>query len=334
MTFRLRHPVAGKVLITGTSGFIGSNLRDALLAGGAEVVSLLRPVSPPSSKGRSIGVAYEDLAGLTRVMADEKPDYVFHVAGATKGVSYDDFRRANVVPTANLAEALATAHPGVKRYLFVSSLTAWGPSNDGPPKRESDPPQPVEHYGRSKLEAERALEKYRDRIPWTIVRPAAVYGPAEVDMFTLFKSAKMGINLFFGNRDKRMSAVYVDDLLDAMVEAVQSAQTLHRGYFISDGIPYTWHDFQKHVIAAVGRRAFHLNLPAFVVPVAGLAGELLTAVDRKPRLLNRQKAQMDAQSAWLCSIEAAQRDFGFAPRVAVDEGTRRAYSWYVANGWL
>jgi nucleoside-diphosphate-sugar epimerase len=332
MTFQLEQAIRGKVLVTGASGFIGSNLRDALLRGGADVISLLRPVSPPSSKGRSAGVAYEDLAGLTRLMAEEKPDYVFHVAGATKGVRYEDFRSANVVPTRNLAAALTQAHPSVKRFLFVSSLTAWGPSNEGPPLRESDEPRPVEHYGRSKLEAERALAEFT--IPWTIVRPSAVYGPAEVDMFNLFKAAKSGINLYFGNRDKRMSAVYVDDLLDAMVNAAQSDATLGKGYFISDGVPYTWDRVQKQIVAAVGRRTLQVNLPSFFVGAAGLAGELLTAVDRKPRLLNRQKATMDAQQAWLCSIESAQRDFGYRAKVSLEEGTRRAYAWYVEHGWL
>lgn len=324
----------GKVVITGASGFIGSHLRDALLARGADVLTLVRAASPGSKRVRSIAVDYRDLDGLTHVMTREQPDYVFHVAGSTKGVSYDDYRLGNVVPTHHLIEALARAHPGVKRFVHVSSLTAYGPSNLGPPKRESDPREPVEHYGRSKLEAEQAVESYGDRVPWTIVRPAAVYGPAEVDMFTLFKAAKLGINLFYGNREKRASAVYVDDLLDALLAAAQSERTRSRGYFICDGVPYTWGDIQGHIAAAVGKRALELSLPSFVVPIAGFAGELLTAVDKKPRLLNRQKAMLDAQFAWLCTHEAAREDFGYAPRVSMAEGTRRAYEWYVANGWL
>jgi nucleoside-diphosphate-sugar epimerase len=321
-------------VITGASGFIGGHLRDALLAGGADVLSLLRGSSPPSTKGRSVAVDYADQAALSRIVRDEKPDYVFHVAGATKGVTYDDFRLANVVPTLGLLEALATEHPEVKRFVFVSSLTAYGPSNLGPPKKECDARQPVEHYGRSKLEAEQAVESYGDRLPWTIVRPSAVYGPAEVDLFNLFRAAKSGVNLFFGNSDKRISAVYVDDLIEAIVDAAQSPRTRGRGYFISDGVSYTWGEFQKHIIAAVGRRTLRVNLPSFLVPVAGFAGELLTAVDRKPRLLNRQKALLDAQHAWLCTPDAAREDFGFSPRVTMAEGTRRAYQWYVENKWL
>jgi nucleoside-diphosphate-sugar epimerase len=330
-------PVAspfGKVFVTGASGFIGSHLRDALLARGADVVSLVRAVSPTATKGRSIAIDYRDLEGLTNIVASEQPDYVFHVAGSTKGVTYDDFRLGNVVPTQHLMEAVARAHPSVKRFVHVSSLTAYGPSNLGPPKRESDPREPVEFYGRSKLEAERVVESYGDRVAWTIIRPSAVYGPAEVDMFALFKAAKLGINLFYGNRAKRASAVYVDDLVDALLVSAQSENTRSRGYFICDGVPYTWGEIQGHIAAAVGKRAFELSLPSFLVPMAGVAGELLTAVDKKPRLLNRQKAMLDAQAAWLCTHEAAREDFGYRPRVTMAEGTRRAYAWYVQNRWL
>jgi len=327
-------PIHGKVLVTGTSGFIGGHLRDALLAGGADVVSLVRAVSPSASKGRALAVDYEDLAALTRMMERERPDYVFHVAGATKGVRLDDFHRANVVPTRHLLEALLSAHPSVKRFVHVSSLTAFGPSNDGPPKRDSDERKPIEFYGQSKLAAERAVESFGDRLPWTIIRPSAVYGPAEVDMFTLFKAAKLGVNLFYGNRHKRFSAVYVDDLVAAMLSAALSERTRSRGYLICDGETHTWGEFQRHVGAAVGKRSFDLSLPGFLVPMVGVAGELLTAVDSKPRVLNRQKAILDAQAAWLCTHEAARADFDYRPRVGMEEGTRRAYRWYVERGWL
>jgi nucleoside-diphosphate-sugar epimerase len=334
MSVQLSRPIAGRVVITGASGFIGGQLRDALLASGSDVVSLVRGESPPAKKGRSAAVDYSDRAGLEALFAREQPDYVFHVAGATKGVTYDDFRRGNVLPTASLVDALLASHPGVKRFVHVSSLAAYGPSNDGPPRRESDERMPVEHYGQSKLDAERAVEAVGDRLSWTIIRPSVVYGPAEVDMFALFKAAKARINLFYGNRDKRTSAVYVDDLVDAIVTAAQVDSTKSRGYFICDGVPYTWGEIQEHIGRAVGKKAFTLSLPGFVVPMAGAAGELMTAFDNKPRILNRQKALLDAQDAWLCTHEAARRDFGYRPNVHMAEGTRRTYKWYVENGWL
>lgn len=330
----LSKPIAGKVIVTGTSGFVGSQLRDALLQGGADVMSVVRPSSPPVKRGRGVAVDYADVAALRTLFEREQPDFVFHVAGATKGVTYADFHAGNVMPTANLVRALRDVHPGVKRFVFVSSLAAYGPSAGTHPLRETDPRKPVEHYGRSKLEAELIVEAAGDSLPWTVIRPGAVYGPAEVDMFNLFKAAKSGVNLFFGNRDKWASAVYVDDLLEAMVLAAQSETARGRGYFVCDGVRYTWKDIQGHIVKAVGRPTLTLSLPGFMVPMAGAAGEVLTAFDKKPRLMNRQKAIMDAQDAWLCSSEAARHDFGYTARVSMAEGTQRAYRWYREQGWL
>ncbi len=330
----LSEPIRGRAVITGASGFIGGRLRDALLAAGVDVICLVRPASPPAKVGRSAGVDYADVASLRAMFERERPDYVFHVAGATKGVTYQDFYEGNVMPTEHLMRALLEVHPGVKRFVHVSSQAAYGPSNDGPPTREGFPREPIEHYGKSKLEAERAVESFGSRLPWTIIRPSVVYGPSEVDMFNLFKAAKAGVNLFYGNRDKRTSAVYGDDLVDAMVVAAQRDNTIGRGYFVSDGEIYTWAEIQGHIVNAIGKRAISLNLPSFVVPLAARAGETLTRFDKKPRLLNRQKALLDAQPAWVCSNEAARTDFGFQPRVSMAEGTRLAYQWYVDNGWL
>lgn len=329
----LSQPVKAKVIVTGASGFIGSRLRDALLAAGSDVVSLVRASSPQVMRGRSAAVDYADEASLRRVIEQEQPEYVFHVAGATKGVTPKDFFRGNVLPTQSLVRALRGTS-ALKRFVLVSSLTAYGPSNEGPPLTERHEPKPVEHYGRSKLEAERVLMREGEGLPWTIVRPSGVYGPADVDTFVLFRAAKLGVNLFYGNHKKRASMVYVDDLVDALVTAAQSERSLGRGYFICDGRPYTWGEIQEHIGQAVGRRGVNLHLPSFVVDVAARAGEIATAFDKKPRILNRQKALMDAQQAWLCTHAAAREDFGYVPRVDMAEGTRRAVEWYTQQGWL
>jgi nucleoside-diphosphate-sugar epimerase len=334
MQARLSKPLLGRVVVTGASGFIGGQLRDALLAGGADVVSLVRPSSGPAKKGRSAPVDYSDLASLRSVLEREKPDYVFHVAGATKGVSYQDFQLGNVMPTERLMQALVDVHPGLKRFVHVSSLAAYGPSLNNQPKHESHAREPVEHYGKSKLEAEQAVESFGDKLPWTIVRPSIVYGPGEADMFALFRAAHMRVNLFYGNRHKRASAVYVDDLLEGMVNAAQAEQTRSRGYFFCDGVPHTWAEIQDHIVAAVGRRALTINLPGFIVPIAGAVGETLSSFDGKVRLLNRQKAILDAQEAWLCTHTSANTDFGYKPSVHMAEGTRRTYKWYRDNRWL
>jgi len=326
--------IQGTVLITGASGFIGGRLRDALLDAGADVVALRRAGSPEPRRGRSAVVEYADRDALRRLVEKEKPAFVYHVAGATKGVTYADFQRANVMPTENLASALRDACPGLRRFVLFSSLGAYGPSRPGAPHTEDAPRRPIEFYGQSKLEAEQALEALGDKLPWTILRPSGVYGPGDVDYFELFKSVVRGLNVFFGNRNRWFSAVYVDDLVRASLDAAEADATRGKGYFVCDGVPVTWGTFQEEIVHASGRHVLTLNLPEVFVDIAAVAGEALTRLDGKPRLFNRQKARMGAQEAWTCRHDALRADTGYAPRVDVREGVERTLAWYRKERWL
>jgi len=320
-------------LITGASGFIGGHLRDSLLKDGYDVVALTRPGSPQPKKGRAIGVDYGDPASVERAIEQERPELIFHVAGATKGVSYDDFRLGNVTPTQALLDAVRKKHVDLQRFVHISSLTAYGPSTPEEPKQEHHERKPVEHYGKSKLEAELAIEGVTD-IPWTIIRPPGVYGPADVDNFELFKLASRGLNVFYGNRNRHFSAIYVDDLVRGIREAAVHGNTIGKGYFLTDGKPYTWDHYQARIVAATGKRALSLNLPELTTDLAAMFGELATSFDKKPRLFNRQKVIMGKQVAWTCTHDLAKADFGYEPKVELDDGVQRTLEWYRKERWL
>jgi len=329
------NPRSGVALITGASGFIGGRLRDSLLDQGWDVVSLTRPKSPPPKRGRAAPVDYANVDTLTDVVKRERPELVLHVAGATKGVTYDDFQRANVMPTRNLAQALLRSHDQVGRFVKVSSLTAYGPSTLDSPLIETHEPKPIEHYGKSKLEAERVLtQEIGSRLPWTIIRPAGVYGPGDIDYFELFRLASRGLNVFYGNRESWFSAVHVDDVVRSIVDAAKSDKTIGKGYFICDGKPLTWFDYQKLVVEATGKRALDLNLPVLTLDVAAAFGELLTRFDGKPRVFNRQKVIMGKQRAWTCRHDAARTDFGYSPKMDARSGVAHTLEWYRSSGWL
>lgn len=323
----------GKVLLTGASGFIGGCLRTTLLDAGADVVAVRRPGSPVSQIGRSVEADYGEVGSLQRIVAVEKPDYVLHVAGVTKGSSYSDFQKGNVMPTRNLLTAVRREHPELTRFVLVSSSAAYGPSSSRAPQREDNPPRPVEHYGRSKLEAEQVLRDESGDVAWTIVRPCAVYGPGDVDHFALFQAARFGLNVFYGNRSRAMSWIYVDDCVRGILEAAAHPNTVREGYFLCHPGRLDWDQFQTEVSIAVGHRVRTVELPEQLLWASALAGEVATRLDGKPRLMNLQKAKLGAQSAWTCSGDAARRDFGFVAEVSLAEGVRRTHQWYLANDW-
>lgn len=321
-----------KALITGASGFIGRRLRDSLLERGYDVVAIRRASSPEPKEGRSVVGNYADVSNLESIFRDEKPSVVFHVAGVTKGRRYEDFQRGNVMPTQNLVAAIKHSEIDAPRFVMVSSLTSYGPSHSyGRPLKESDPRRPIEFYGQSKLEAELIVEQ--SGLPFTILRPGGVYGPGDIDYFELFKSIAKGFNVFFGNENRRQSCIYVDDCVRAIVDAAEHKDAAGQGYFLSDNKPLTWGQFQQAIVAQQSKKVRKISLPEIIVDVAAFGGELLTALDKKPRLMNRQKAKMGAQEAWTCSGDKAKEDFGFVAAVDVNEGAALADKWYRQNGW-
>lgn len=322
----------GKVLITGASGFIGSRLRDTLLDSGSDVLAIRRKGSPPAKRGRSVEADYADLRGITEIVADEKPDFVLHVAGATKGVTYDDFWRANVLPTQTLVRAFEVAHPALTRFVHVSSLVSYGPSTKTRPHVESDLPKPIEFYGRSKHEAELEVAKAK-QLDWTILNPAGVYGPGDVDYFELFKEASHGRNIFFGNRQRWFSALYVDDMVSAILHVANHPDTKRARYFVCDDRPVTWQSFQKEIVEASGRRVIELDLPEFLTKVAAFGGELATRFDGKARLFNHQKVKMGVQDAWTCTSKSL-RATGWSSEYDLERGVAAATEWYRQNGWI
>jgi nucleoside-diphosphate-sugar epimerase len=155
-----------------------------------------------------------------------------------------------------------------------------------------------------------------------------------VDNLELFKLTVKRLNVFYGNRERFMSCVYVDDLVRGIRQAAEHAQTIGRGYFLCDGEPRTWGDYQSHIVSACGGRAFDLNLPEVLVDVAAFFGEIATKVDRKPRLYNRQKAILGKQVAWTCQHARARADFGYEPRVHGRDGLQQTLDWYRSNRWV
>jgi nucleoside-diphosphate-sugar epimerase len=325
-------------VVTGSTGFIGSHLVDALLARGATVRALVRPETPAGSRDPRIECWEADLLDDRSVR--ESPvwagaTHVFHLAGVTKGRTLSHFRAGNVFPTANVLAAIA-ARPGpLPRVVLVSSQAAAGPAQ-GPdtPVRETDRPLPVEAYGRSKLQAEQAVVRYRDVLPITIVRPSAVYGPRDRDFLKAFKQASRRVALHAVPRDHAFSIVHVSDLVRALILAAERPEAVGRTYFVTGETAVTWRGLYEEVARAASSRPIQLQVPLPAVRIAAHAGDLVSSLTGRATMLNRNKAALARARWWLCDPSAAREELGWQPDIGFQQGVRDAYLWYVEAGWL
>lgn len=327
-------PVA---VVTGSSGFIGSHLVARLVASGWRVRCLVRAESrsdgEPDERVERHVVDFADADALRASPALEGAEVVFHLAGVTKALSLDAFRAGNLTPVANLLRAL-DGRASLRRVVIVSSQAAAGPARTlDAPVVEDDPARPVEGYGRSKLEAEAEARRWADRLPITIVRPCSVYGPGDVDFLALFRMATRGLLLYPGTRDKYLSLLHVDDVVDGLLAAAVTDVTSGAVYFLA-GEALPWRELGERIAGVVGRRALALDVPAPLIRAAVPFGEGYARLTGRPTLLNRHKVSLGVPSYWVCSGARAARDLGFTPRRALPDGLRTTYCWYQRKGWL
>jgi nucleoside-diphosphate-sugar epimerase len=309
---------------------------EQLATDGHVVRALVRPRSDRRVLEKLAGIefapgAIEDPASLGPAV--DGADAVVHVAGIVKARRPSEFFEVNTQGTKNLLDAAAGL--GVGRFVYVSSLAAVGPSLDGTPVPDDVEPRPVTHYGRSKLEAERAVLAAKDRIHVTVVRPPLIYGPRDRETLAFFTSVRNGVLPMTGDGTNTLSVVYVADCAAAIVRALTVQGASGRTYFVDDGSVYVWREALAHIESALGRRAFvRFGMPMGVVKVAAAATQLWGKVTNTAQMLTLDKVNELTQPHWVCSGAGARRDLGWEPRVNWAQGVQEAVKWYRAEGWL
>lgn len=321
-------------VVTGGGGFIGQNLVRRLLAEGHEVRCLVREGGAGVAAAHRFIVQFDEPRTLLNTPALEGADVVFHLAAATKAVRPEAFFTANVTPTRHLLGAL-TARRLRPRFVFVSSEAAAGPAiSRERPVDEDDVPRPVEAYGRSKLEAERVVESFSDRLPTTIARPSAVFGAHDRDFLTLFRFAERGIILYPGTAEHWLSLVHVDDVVAGLMAAAQSDRAISRTYFLASQEPVQWRALGAHIAASVGKHVRHVDVYRPIIQTASLAGEWLGRLTRRATLASRSKAELSRHRFWICSAARARVELGFRESRSLPESLRATYLWYRQSGWM
>jgi nucleoside-diphosphate-sugar epimerase len=324
-----------KAFVTGGTGFVGSHLVEELRRRGYDEVRCLVRSDLKWLDGLDVVPVRGDLFDADALREGVRGvDFVYHVAGLTRAETQDALDRANVDGTVNLLEAVREANPDVRRVVVTSSLAACGPSREHP-LTEADPLRPITRYGRSKEKMEAVVqERFRD-LPVTIVRPPAVYGPREADIFTIIKAAdKQRVFPIVGDGwEPQLSLVHARDLARGIADLAEADATAGETYFLGSEAYYSWNEVRDAILAALGHGAVKLNVPRPLVGLVGAAVEGVGKLTGTYPPLNREKAR-EAKAAWLCSVAKARRDAGYRQTVELEEGMRETVAWYRAEGWL
>jgi nucleoside-diphosphate-sugar epimerase len=322
-----------KILITGGNGFLGSHLVDRLAArAGVELRLMLRRTSRLEFID---GVEYDRVEADVRdetslAAAVEGAETVIHLAGLTSALTEARYHEVNARGTETLVRAARAA--GVRRFVYVSSLAALGPSRDGLTLPAT--PNPVSGYGRSKLAGEYAALAAKDAMSVAVVRPPAVYGERDRALLPFYRIARLGFVPVYGDGTRRLSFIHAHDAADAIIAAALADSPPGAVYTINDGAIHTWRSLVEAFAKAAGRRVRALPTPPALFHLAAYAGGLAQTITRKPLPLSPDEVQHMRVRAWLADNGPIERDLGWQPQIGIDQGFAQAYRWYRERGWL
>jgi UDP-glucose 4-epimerase len=298
-----------KVLITGGAGFIGSHLADRLLDDGHEVL-----VIDNYATGRRDNLTERD--GLTIVEdtiedADAvndafdgfRPDFVVHAAAAYKDPeAWGADVMTNALGTVNVVKAAQAT--GVGRLLYFQTALCYGTTPTEQPVTLDHPIRPDSSYGISKTAGELYIEL--SGLDFVSFRLANAYGPRNISgpLPTFYHRLTEGKGVFV--MDTRRDFIYIDDLVDVVMQAVVDGKG-HGHYHISSGTDFAIKELFDATIAA------------------------LPEVTLEEDVEVRPKGEDDAYTI-LLDPSRVRQDFGWEPKVPLEDGVRRAIEYYREYG--
>jgi nucleoside-diphosphate-sugar epimerase len=324
-----------EVLVTGANGFVGSHICEALIKAGFSVRALVRKTSDLTNiKGLPLKFIYGDLndaSSLPAAVAGVR--FIINNAGMVKALHAEDFQRVNCGGTENILSAIKQYNPGISKMIHISSTAASGPSPGNFPINEEHPPGPLTAYGRSKLAGEMAVLAQKESVRSIVLRPCAVYGPRDKEMYSFFKTIKLGIKPHFGSGENYINFTYVKDLAGAVVKSIASQAPSGSIYFVAEKKSYAYSEASDILAQILNRRTFNLRVPGSVLSLAGKASEGVAKILGKPAMFTQDKVREILSKYWLFDTSKIEREMGF---VGTDFkiGAEETIAWYKEHGWL
>jgi nucleoside-diphosphate-sugar epimerase len=252
----------------------------------------------------------------------------------TKARTEAEYYRGNFEGTKNVIDAASRSVKKLSRFIHVSSQAAMGPSPTIIPIDESHPANPLTYYGKSKWAAEAYVQSYLGKMPITIVRPSAVYGPRDTDILEFFRTVKFGIIPQLGGSEKYLSLIHVKDLARGIMIAGEHKKSIGETYFITSPEPYSWEEISRITLKILQKKGFRVPVPLPLIKTVAAISEGLASLTKKPALVNKQKVIEMEQNFWTSSPTKAQNDLNYKAEIGLENGIRETLIWYKKQKWL
>ena len=271
-----------KILITGANGFIGTHLCHELSNRNVGFRATARRANE-NNYADFISCDLETTDSLDQLM--DGCDTVVHLAGrahVTSDESQEKYQVANEFVTQRLANA--AAQNGIERFVYLSSIKANGESSGpGLPIRQSDTPNPLDNYGRSKLAAELALQEICrvNSMDYVIIRPTLVYGKGvKANFSALISAVKRGLPLPIATVKNVRSMIGINNLTDLIIAASTNPKATNQTFLASDGIDTSTPALVRLIAESLNRRARIFPFPILILRLSAAVIGKSSAIDK------------------------------------------------------
>ena len=321
-----------KILVTGGTGFTGKALVRRLLDDGHQVVALDYKEGLKTEELRQWGAevvigTVTDRECVKRCM--QGVEIVQHLAAAFRELNVPEshYDHVNVDGTRICLEEAHAA--GVKKFIYCSTCGIHGNVKD-PPTDEDHNIAPADYYQSTKYKAEPVCLDFMKQtgMPVTILRPSAIYGPGDPERFQMiFRRVARGRFPMFGSGKTLYHPVYIDNLVDAFVLAMDLNKGNGESYLIADEEYVSIKDLVQRIGRALDVDVKIKHYPIWPVIIAGhVCEKVCTPLRITPPIFPRRVDWYRQNRAF--NINKAKRDLGYNPKVGLDEGLRRTGEWY------
>jgi nucleoside-diphosphate-sugar epimerase len=322
-----------KVLITGGTGFIGSQLALKCLEKG-DVVRVLGQVNTPAEKENKQLIEKKGVDVILGSITDKEIiddvvkgiDIVYHLAASQHEMNIPDKRYwdVNVWGTKNLLEATVAAQ--VKRFVHGSTIGVYGSALEGNIDEHSLL-KPDNIYGITKLEGEKLVMSFKEKLPVTIIRISETYGPGDRRLLKLFKTIKKNIFFIIGKGENVHHLIFIDDLIEGFFMSASSESAVGKIFVLAGKEILTTNEMVEVIAKQLGTKIprFHAPLFAFLF-LATIMETILRPLGIQPPLHRRR---MDFfKKSFSFSKKDTLRHLGFEPKVTFSEGVSKTIKWY------
>lgn len=310
----------GSVALTGATGFIGGAIARRLAGSGWRVKALVRSLPKAKALSQSgielVHGGLEDTGALRSLLSGVRA--VVHCAGAVRGIDLEDFSRVNVAGTERIASLAADMDPP-PLFVSLSSLAAREPQ--------------LSPYAESKRDGELVLRQVAGAMPYTILRPPAVYGPGDREMLPLLLlMMRPGIAPVLGSADARFSMLYVEDLASAVEQSLLVGDACRGLFALHDGQVggYTWAAIVDTAARERGKPVRKLAIPRGLLNGLALVSRRWARLTGSAPMLTPAKVRELTHADWVCDNAEVSRALDWTPQVQFAEGLRRTLAWQQA----